>query len=394
VKDSLHVPAVSVVMSVFNGEPYLKASVESIINQTFNNFEFIITDDGSVDNTWETLCAYARQDARIILIQNQPNAGVVQSLNKGLDKSKANIIVRQDADDISHPERIQKQLDFLDTHPDYGLVAAVPQPIDLDGNLLDLPFWNATENEEIQERLLENMCLCGPTIMVRRECLEAAGFFFSEGLDASEDYDLCLRLAEVTKIASLEGSLYLYRQHPDSASNKRAQQQMTNKAIALERAVYRRYGKNQPQGLVAMVARDYLHAAVIGVARQDLDASRESLKRALELDPSLLESDQPLEELIRAYTPNGSADTALLYTESMFNDLLPKTRQLTRMKFRLLSYIHMSEVFTGARKSQHERINAHLWRGLRYQPTLLLNRGVATILVKDILGKIGPGTEK
>jgi hypothetical protein len=221
--------------------------------------------------------------------------------------------------------------------------------------------------------------------MVRRESLKAAGFYFAEGLDASEDYDICLRLAEVTKLASLRGSLYLYRQHPESASSRRPQQQMFNKAIALERAVWRRHGRNPPQDRVALVGRDYLHAAIIGFARNDFDFARRSLKRAIEVCPSLLNGDQPLERLVRAYTPKDSVENALQYTVSIFDDLLPRSSRLKRMKSRLLSDLHMSEVFAAVNREQPERLNNHLWSGIRGNPAWLLNRGVISIVLKGLL---------
>ena len=187
-------------MSVYNGQPFIAEAVESVLKQTYQDYEFIIVDDGSIDDTWQILSNYGERDKRIILLRNQPNAGVVRALNKGLDQSRGEIIARHDADDISHPDRILKQVEFLDLHPECGLVAAVPQLIDRSSSPLGPSGFTATENEEIQHELLDHMCLCGPTILIRRECLKAAGFYFSLGLDASEDYDLCLRLAEVTQL--------------------------------------------------------------------------------------------------------------------------------------------------------------------------------------------------
>jgi glycosyltransferase involved in cell wall biosynthesis len=371
-------------MSVYNGEPFLEDTVKSILDQTVTDFEFIVIDDGSTDNTWDTLSSYASKDARLILLRNQPNAGVVRSLNMGLDRSKGDIIVRQDADDISHPERLKRQLDFLQTHRDYGLVAAVPQLIDINGTPLELSGWNATENQEIQSKLLDYMCLCGPSIVIRRECLEAAGFYFSEGLDASEDYDLCLRLAEVTKLAGLEGSLYQYRQHPQSASRTQEQRQAFNKAIALERAVYRRFGPTPGVEKFACVGKDYLRAAVIGIGQKDIEHAHKCLSHALEVYSPLLDSDRPLEDLVRAYTPAGSIDDALEYTRSVFDDLLQPTRRLVIMKSRLLSYIHMSQVFSDASQHRYRQVRKHLWQGIRNSPNWLLNRGVIAILFRDL----------
>ena len=129
----MSVPRLSVLMSVNNGEPYLGECVESILTQIFRDFEFIIVDDGSTDDSWQILTHYAEQDERIVLLRNQPNIGVVRALNLGLDHARGQIIARQDADDISHPERLQNQINFLDAHPEYGLIAVVPQPIDIGG---------------------------------------------------------------------------------------------------------------------------------------------------------------------------------------------------------------------------------------------------------------------
>jgi glycosyltransferase involved in cell wall biosynthesis len=376
---------ISVVMSAFNGEPFLGAAIESILKQSFRDYELIIVDDGSTDNTWKTILTYAMKDARIVPLRNEPNVGVVRALNRGLDQSKGAIIVRHDADDLSHPERFQRQLDFLEAHPDYGVVGAVPQLIDVHDSFLTQKGWDARDNEEIQRKLPDYMCLCGPTIMVRRECLKAADFYFSEGLDASEDYDICLRLAEVTKLASLDGALYLYRQHPNSASHKRARQQMVNKAIALERAVSRRYGSSPPPEMIALIARDYLHAAMIGFAGKDMAAAQNDLARALTFSPALLEKDEPLQELVQAYTPLKDTEGALAFTASVFDELLPRSRLLARLKSRLLARLHMSEVFSGTNQNQPWRKESHLWAGIRLDPSWLLNRGVLSILGRSVL---------
>ena len=238
------------------------------------------------DCSWEILEKYAKLDERIVILRNQPNLGVVRALNKGLERVQTEYIARQDADDISAPDRLKRQLEFLYSHPDYGLVAAVPLLVNMDGVPLDRSHYTATENEEIQELLLDYMCLCGPTIMVRRKCLQEAGYYFAEGSDASEDYDICLRMAEVTKLASLEGHLYSYRQQPKSASSKRAGIQMLNKAFALEKTLIRRYGASSPQEKLDVVARDYLHAAIIGYVKGSTELSKRSLGEAIRVRTS------------------------------------------------------------------------------------------------------------
>jgi hypothetical protein len=229
------------------------------------------------------------------------------------------------------------------------------------------------------------MCLCGPTVVVRRECLQAAGRYFAEGLDTSEDYDFCLRVAEVTQLASLEEPLYLYRQHPNSASRKWEQQQMFNKAVALEKALLRRFGLAPTHHNLATVARDYMCAAVIGVVQNDFAAARNSLIHAMRVSPSLLEQPEPLGTIVRSYTSLHSTEAALAYTESIFRDLLPHTFTLVRLKSRLMSDLHMSEVFARANLSKPRHLGKHLWAGIRHNPAWLLNRGVISILVENLL---------
>jgi hypothetical protein len=159
---------------------------------------------------------------------------------------------------------------------------------------------------------------------------------------------------------------------------------MLNKAIALERALDRRYGQNPPGDQIATVGRDYLHAAVIGFARNDLTAARHCLTRAIEVYPPLLDKNEPLETFVRAYTPAQSTEEALAYTNSIFEHLLPHSRRLSHLRSRLLSYLYMSEVFAGARQHQPWRIQSYWRLGIRHNPSWLFNRGVISILVKSL----------
>jgi len=115
-------PKISVIMSVYNGEKYLREAIESILNQTFRDFEFIIINDGSTDKTSEILSSY--NDPRIVIINNKRNIGLTKSLNKGLKMVKGEYIARQDADDVSLPERLERMVNFLDMNRDVGLLGS------------------------------------------------------------------------------------------------------------------------------------------------------------------------------------------------------------------------------------------------------------------------------
>ena len=115
-------PSISVIMSVYNGANYMKTGIESILNQSFSDWEFIICDDGSTDNTFQIMEEYAKKDKRIVLLKNENNMGLSYSLNKCIEISKSNILARQDADDESMSDRFEKQLKFVLDHPEYAIV--------------------------------------------------------------------------------------------------------------------------------------------------------------------------------------------------------------------------------------------------------------------------------
>ncbi len=376
-------PEISVLMSVYNAEKYIGQAVESILNQTYSNLEFVIVEDGSTDQSFNILQRYADRDSRILLIQNRENIGVVHALNLGLARVRGNYIARQDADDYSFPERLKQQLAYLESNPDCGAVGTCGLYIDPDGNSGGV-INNPSSNEEIQRVLLDHMCFIGPTIMIRRDTLDAAGYYFSEGLDASEDYDLCLRLAEVANVGNLEGIYYGYRQHPGSASSQRRYKQMFNKALALERAGDRRYDSDPPAEFVSLVARDYLRAAVLAYRNNEYSFARQSLSKACGLDPSVLKNAKQIKSVVHKYTPTESVKDALIYTESVFRDLFPPTIPIKRVKSKLISQLHMGEVFSSMNRGDTGELEYHLWRGIRYDPTWLLNPGVVSVLLKSM----------
>jgi hypothetical protein len=186
----------------------------------------------------------------------------------------------------------------------------------------------------------------------------------------------------------LPEKLYLYRQHPASASIKRMHSQIFNKAVALERTIYRRFGSNPGLDKFRNVARDYLYAAIIGCGRTDIGFSKNSLGHALSFNPHLLDEDQPLENMIRSFTPADSPEAALFYINLLFQELLPRDGHLGKMKSRLLSDIHMAEVFRGNQQNNRELIDKNIWPGIRHNPSWLLNPGVLAIIFKLPLHKI------
>lgn len=203
-------PIVSVVMPVFNGERYLRPAIDSILAQTWRNFEFLIINDGSTDETTRILHEIASTDAHIRVLHG-PRRGLVHSLNEGCAEAAGHYIARMDSDDIAMPERLRLQVDFLNNHPAVALVGSSMAIINDDGNVFDT--WRyPTEPARIKDALLETNCLAHPTIMMRKSAFDAAGRYRNTFLYA-EDYDLWLRMSEHYEIANLNEPTLFYRVH-------------------------------------------------------------------------------------------------------------------------------------------------------------------------------------
>jgi glycosyltransferase involved in cell wall biosynthesis len=201
-----HNPVVSVLMSAYNAEAYVNTAIESILNQTFKDFEFIIINDGSTDRTKELLESHI--DRRISRI-NQSNTGLTKALNRGLSVARGEYIARIDADDIAKPERLEKQVAFLLENRETALVGSSCEGIDKHGTVIwtnSLP----TTNAQIKWRLLFHNCIPHSTVMFRRDAILALGGY-NESISYAQDYDLWLRVAEKYRIANAQEPLTSYR---------------------------------------------------------------------------------------------------------------------------------------------------------------------------------------
>lgn len=205
---------VSVVMSVYNGERYLQEAVESILNQSFTDFEFIIIDDGSTDGTWDILTGY--NDPRIVLLCNEQNIGLTRSLNRGLAVARGEYIARMDADDVSLPERLAVQVAFLEEHPDVGLVGSPPFVVDAQGGIKHVePV--PIDDLEIKWLLLFHNTFAHSSVMFRRNVLNAVGPYSAEKIVA-QDYDLWVRIARNFTVTNIPLPLIHWRSRPTGIS--------------------------------------------------------------------------------------------------------------------------------------------------------------------------------
>ena len=250
-------PTVSVVMSVFNGEPFLAEAIESILNQTFRDFEFIIIDDGSTDGTAEILSRYEKLDARV-LVHHQANQGQVPSLNTGCRLARGRYIARIDADDIALPERFQRQIDFLEHNPQVALVGSWVDFIDASRRPLPAVQF-PSDDKIIREWLFElrHVPFSHPTWLLRADAFRAVNGYRTAFAPA-EDYDFLVRIAERWQVGNLPIPLLRMRRHGRSLSITNSRQQVTSILVAWTASEMRRAGEPDPTSQGPEVTRELL----------------------------------------------------------------------------------------------------------------------------------------
>lgn len=223
-------PKISVIMSVYNSFNFLSESIESILDQTIDNIEFIIIDDGSTDNSQNIIKKYINKDSRIILINNDLNIGLTKSLNKGLKRARGKYIARMDADDISLPERLEKQYSFLENNPEVFLIGTNYQFIDRNG--FHTPaFDSIASHDNISNELVHRNCIYHPSIMFRNQ----ENIYYREKFIYSQDYDLyLLLLTDAKKLKILSDKLIKYRYNPEAISQNQRTKQILFKLKAQE----------------------------------------------------------------------------------------------------------------------------------------------------------------
>ncbi len=234
-------PLVSVIMPVYNERPeYLDLAVESILRQTYDNFEFLIMDDGSGPETAAALDAVARRDGRIRFIR-QENAGLTVSLNRLIRLARGVFLARQDSDDISEPERFEQQVSCFFAHPELKLLGTDCLLIDPQGKVLHR-HRILTQPETLRRRMRRNNQFAHGSVMFRSEIFKIEGMYYEEYRYA-EDYDLFLRISERHMVDNLDLPLYRYRINPESISVAKSHQQILMGMVAREVGKLRRKGQ-------------------------------------------------------------------------------------------------------------------------------------------------------
>lgn len=210
-------PKISVLMPVYNGERYVKEAINSILKQTFKDFELIIIDDGSIDGSVEIIKSYCN-DKRIRLIKNEKNLGLKETRNRLVAESKGQYLAMMDCDDVSLPKRFEKQYDFLESNSEYGMVGAWVSIINKNGKSTGEIWKFPSNSDEITASLLFENCFAHSAVIIRKSIFPEDGYRYN----TAEDYDLWARISFNNKICNLKEVLILYRIHQNSDSYRQA----------------------------------------------------------------------------------------------------------------------------------------------------------------------------
>jgi len=208
---------ISVIMPVYNAGDFLRSAIESILNQTYKNLELIIVNDASTDNTSKIVSDYKKKDKRIISIKNEERLGVSRSASEGILKSKGNYIARMDADDISLPDRLEKQVSFLQKNPKVVAIGGQCELIDSYGARIGEKIF-PTSFAKIKTMIFRNVPLQQPALMVNRKLLPSDFVWYDENYSSAEELELLFKLFKFGTVRNLDSYVLKYRIHPKNTS--------------------------------------------------------------------------------------------------------------------------------------------------------------------------------
>jgi len=208
-------PSVSVLMPAYNAEKYIPEAIESILNQTFADFEFIIIDDCSTDKTWEIIQEYAQKDQRIVPIRNEKNLGITGNRNLLVSLAKGKYIVWQDADDISMPRRIERQFDLMEKNEEVGICGGWLQFFNESGNTSVRKY--KEKDRDVRKTIFKFSPVSQPSCMIRKGVFSEIGFYDTHYL-TSEDLDMSFRIGKKHKFANLQEVVIKYRENHKGAT--------------------------------------------------------------------------------------------------------------------------------------------------------------------------------
>lgn len=385
-------PKASVIIPSYNHSAFVRQCIDSVLVQTFRDYEIVVVDDGSTDGSLDILRGYGD---RIRLICQQ-NRGTQAARNSGIAASSGEFIAILDSDDAWLPEKLERQMEVFERRPEVGLVYSFAEVVDADGATRSLSWHLGRPVVHPQGALAQLLLGCdipALTAVIHRRCLEAVGGF-DETLLGSGDWDLWIRIAAQYPVACVEERLALYRTHTTN----------TTKALFLTKAVCAEHERVlakafelpavralPPQIRDQALARVRLSGAEAEAMRGEAAGIGRELKRAVELDPALLEDPAQLGDRLISWmeiyaAESTEADPFRRFDSAVLGPLSDISPAAPEIRRRVLSHAAMSRVFSAHVAGNATEVRRLLPTGVRANPRWLLNPGVWSIAVEAYLG--------
>jgi GT2 family glycosyltransferase len=365
------VPKVSVIIPAYNQASYVSKAIQSVLDQTYSNFEIIVVNDGSTDETPQILARILDPRVRII---SQPNAGLSAARNTGIRESSAPLVTLLDADDLFMPDKLAILVAYLENHPEIGMVSGGTQIIDQN----DFPLSQNIQTPGSLE--LPGLFFANPfipsAIMVRRSWLERVGVF-DESLRACEDWDMWHRLAKAgCRFAWVENLVAAYRYHPG---------QMTRESERMRKAIFTVLDKSfndpdLPENLRRIkdqaFAMAWVHAAAYAYFASEYEKGQYDLAEAVRVDPRLKADDyQILVEHLVGWSNDPRTNEPTDFLERIISNSPKGFPGLDRKLRRAIADQLLGKLFSSSRENWRKH-KSDLMKIILYKPDWLLNRGV------------------
>lgn len=374
---------VSVIIPAYNQGNYLGACVKSVLDQTYRDFEIIIVDDGSTDNTCEVATQFSNPRVRYIY---QDNRGLSGARNTGIRNATGTYITYLDSDDLFLPQKLEILIEKLESEPDLGFVAGQAVLIDENGQKIG-DIFDAPPPSDPVDLLLGNPLHVG-SVLLRREWQERAGFF-DETLRSYEDWDLWLRLALAgCKMGWVDRPVSLYRFH--RAQMTRHGNQMTAATFAVLDKIYS--APDLPGNWRALKNRAYssahLRAAPQAYREGFFEQAKTHMDAAVRLDPGLKANQaEALAKRISGWADYAKIDQPLNYLENVYAHLPESLAELQKRRRAELGQKALQVAFRSYAQGNLPATRSAIWQGIRYNPGILADRGLLSIFARSLIAQ-------
>jgi len=375
-------PKVSVIIPAYNQAKYLRDAIDSVLNQTFQDLEIIIVDDGSIDETRDVVFSY--NHTRITYI-HQKNKGLSSARNTGIKASIGNYLAFLDADDLFLPNKIENQIIALDNNPSLILVLSGWGFVDENGSIISkIRPWGKNPNLDLESWLIGIPFVIHGALF-RRDCFETIGMFDAT-LTGSEDWDLFIRIASSKYLmAWTKQILCSYRIH--SSNMTRDPDRLSQKIRVLDNFFNSTFSNQVDDEIkVKAYSNAYLQITNIAYLANDFERAKKFFFEAIKCNPNLLSIDQsPLIEIVKNWVLEPRVYNRFLHLKNILNHL-PGNLEFIKTKYhrRLFSETHMDTAFLYYSQQRYHKVPWEIIKSYYYNPRNLKNRGALKILIKSI----------